>query len=302
MAASPSLYGCIEAGGTHFVVGLVSGDGEVVDTVTLPTTTPVETLGAAIAWLDAALRHRGALAAIGIATFGPVELDPASPRWGHIVATPKPGWADTDLAGVFARHFALPVGLDTDVGAAALAEARWGAARGLKVAVYVTVGTGIGGGALIDGRPLRGLTHPEMGHFYPRRHPSDADFAGVCPFHGTCLEGLASGPAILARWGRPLSDLPEDHPAHAVVGWYLAQLAVTLQAVLEPGVIVIGGGVGSSGRLLDEVRRQAGELAAGYFRGRTAALIRAPELGDRAGLMGAYLLAREAAARAGAPG
>lgn len=302
MTSSPSLYGCIEAGGTRFVVGLVSGEGAVVDSVTIPTAAPVETIGAAIAWLDAARARHGELAALGIATFGPVELDPASPRWGHIVATPKPGWANTDLAGVFARHFARPLGIDTDVGAAALAEARWGAARGHTMAVYVTVGTGIGGGALLEGRPLRGLTHPEMGHFYPRRHPADAAFPGVCPFHGTCLEGLASGPAILARWGRPLADLPPGHEAYDVIGWYLAQLAVTLQAVLEPGVVVIGGGVGGNARLLDSVRRQAEGLAAGYFRGRTAALVCAPELGGRAGLMGAYLLARAAEERAATHG
>lgn len=295
MSRPSPLYGCIEAGGTYFRVAILSDETSIVDSVTIPTTTPVETIGAAIGWLDEALRHRGPLSAVGIATFGPVELDPASPQWGHIVSTPKPGWTGTDLAGVFGRHYALPVGLDTDVGGAALAEARWGAARGHRVAVYVTVGTGIGGGAIIDGRPLRGLTHPEMGHFYPRRHPSDNDFPGVCPFHGNCLEGLASGPAILARWGKPLAELSEDHPAYEIVGWYLAQLAVTVQAILEPGVLIIGGGVGGTPSLLASVRRQADMLAAGYFRGRTADLIRAPELGDRAGLLGAFLLAQQAA-------
>ncbi|MEY2926319.1 MAG: hypothetical protein RL367_796, partial [Pseudomonadota bacterium] len=218
-----SRFACIEAGGTKFVAGIVSGDGAIVETARFDTTTPDQTLGATIAWLQAAAARHGGIDAAGIASFGPLELDRSAANWGHITATTKPGWSHTDFAARVARELGVAVGFDTDVNGAALAEARWGAAQGQRVSVYVTVGTGIGGGAIVDGKPLCGLSHPEMGHIRPARHPADAGFAGVCPFHGDCLEGLASGPAIIARWGASLSNLPADHPGHAIIAWYLAQ-------------------------------------------------------------------------------
>ncbi len=286
-----SLFGCIEAGGTKFVAGIVTGTGDIVETARFDTTSPDETLGATLGWLKAAAGRHGGIEAAGIASFGPVELDRTAPNWGHITATTKPGWSDTDFAARVGRELAVPVGFDTDVNGAALAEFRWGAAQGQKVSVYITIGTGIGGGAIIDGKPLHGLSHPEMGHIRPQRHPDDLGFAGVCSFHSDCLEGLASGPAIIARWGASLSKLPAGHPGHAIIAWYLAQMVVTLQSIMEPGRIVIGGGVTGTPGLLDKVRAEADRLGSSYFRGRAQDIIVAPGLGDKAGLLGALALA-----------
>lgn len=297
MNTPSSLYGCIEAGGTKFVVGIARSPGDIVDTARFPTTTPEETLTAVIDWLQTACERHGALRAIGIASFGPLELDPQDPHWGHITRTTKPGWSDCDLAGRIGRALGCPVAIDTDVNGAARAEARWGAAMGQRLSVYVTVGTGVGGGAIVDGQPLLGLTHPEMGHIMPPRHPDDGDFAGVCPFHGACIEGLASGPAIKARWGVSLSELPVDHPGHEIIAWYLAHMVITLQSVMEPGRIILGGGVMATPGLIVRVRRQAATLGCGYFRGQPDTIIVAPGLGDRAGLCGGLALALDASAR-----
>ncbi len=296
MTAATAMFGFIEAGGTKFVVGIGSAPGAIIDRIRIDTTTPAETIGAAIAWLQSRAAQHGALSAIGIASFGPVELDRAAPDWGHIAATPKPGWSHTDVAGRFAHVFGCPIGFDTDVNGAALAEARWGAAQGQRVSVYITIGTGIGGGALVSGVPLHGVSHPEMGHFRPARHPDDVGFAGICPFHGDCLEGLASGPAIKARWGASLSELADDHPGRTITAWYIAQLAVTLHALMEPGRIVLGGGVMATPGLIDRVRSTATELSGGYFKGQSEQIIVPPGLGDDAGLLGALALAIDAAA------
>jgi len=289
------LYGCIEAGGTKFVLGIARDADTILRTARVPTTAPQETLAAALAFFAEGKVAFGRFDAIGIASFGPVDLDRLSPGWGRIEETPKPGWSGVDLAGPFGSAFNCPVGFDTDVNGAVLAESLWGTAAGAAVAVYVTVGTGIGGGALVEGHPVHGSRHPEMGHMLPRRHADDRDFTGICPFHRDCLEGLVSGPAILARWGAPLCDLAVDHPAHAIVAWYLAQLVATQQAMLSPQRIVLGGGVLGTPGLLDKVRTQAAVLSGGYFgTGDYADLIVAPGLGDRAGLLGALALARGA--------
>jgi fructokinase len=291
MTDAELLYGCIEAGGTKFVLGIVSASGDVRETVRIPTTLPEETLGAAIAWLKA----RGPLRSIGIASFGPAELDRASPQWGFITRTTKPNWSHCDFAGRFERELGLPVGFDTDVNGAAIAEARWGAAQGQRVSVYITVGTGIGGGAIVEGRPLQGVSHPEMGHVRVLRHEEDVDFRGICPFHGDCLEGMASGPAIKARWGASLSDLPADHPAHRIEAFYLSQSVTILQSIMEPGRIVMGGGVMKSPGLIERVRDEAVRLGAGYFRGNPQDIVVAPGLGEQAGLLGGLALALDAA-------
>lgn len=289
------LYGCIEAGGTKFILGVARDHRTMLRTARIPTTTPAETLGTVLEFFAEAQAALGPFAAIGIASFGPLSLDRPSLDWGHIAATPKPGWNGIDLAGPFGRAFGCPVGFDTDCNGAILAETLWGAARAAEIAVYVTVGTGIGGGALIGGRPVHGLRHPEMGHMLPRRHADDLEFPGICPFHGDCLEGLASGPAIEARWSACLSDLPRDHPAHAIVAYYLAQLVVAQQALLSPHRIVLGGGVMATQGLLDRVRRETGRLGAGYFGDADPReLVVAPALGERAGLLGALALARNA--------
>lgn len=288
---SEQLYGCIEAGGTKFVVGIVAAPDDIRETARFDTTTPDETIGPVIAWFNEAQSRHGRLSAIGIASFGPLELDRSAANWGHITATTKPNWSDSDFGGRVARELVLPVGFDTDVNGAALAESRWGAGRGQPACVYVTIGTGIGGGAIIDGKPLHGLSHPEMGHIRPQRHPEDTGFEGICPFHGDCLEGLASGPAIKARWGASLSELPANHHGHEVIAWYLAQMVVTLQSIMEPGRIILGGGVTATPGLIQRVKYHAAELGKGYFRGNPDEIIVPPGLGDKAGLLGGLALA-----------
>jgi fructokinase len=290
---SDRLFGCIEAGGTKFVVGVVAAPDDIRETVRFDTAGSEETIAGVIAWLKTAQARHGALAAVGIASFGPIELDRDAANWGYITATTKPGWSNTDFAARVGRELGLSIGFDTDVNGAALAESRWGAGYGHPASVYVTIGTGIGGGVVIDGKPLKGLSHPEMGHIRPRRHPEDLAFPGICPFHGDCLEGLASGPAIKARWGVSLSELSSQHPAHDIIAGYLAQLVVTLQSVMEPGRVILGGGVAGTSGLIERVRHEASNLGMGYFRGQASEIIVPPELGDKAGLLGALALAQD---------
>ncbi len=279
-------YGLIEAGGTKFVLG-VWQDGAIVARHRIPTGFPREVIAQSIAWFA---HQGGAVDGIGIAGFGPLDLDRASPTWGHIAATPKPHWSDTDLVGPFANAFDCPVAIDTDVNGAALAEHRWGAGQGLRSLLYLTVGTGIGGGAVLGGRVLHGLSHPEMGHMRLPRHPDDIGFDGICPYHGACLEGLASGPAIGARWGLSLSALDDGHPGRAIIAWYLAQAVVACQAILSPQRVVMGGGVMATPGLHAAVDAQVRVLGAGYFPLPEGPLVVPPGLGDDAGLMGALAL------------
>ncbi len=285
-----AMFGGIEAGGTKFVLGIGTGPQDVVARTIIPTTTPAETIGAAKAWFATQPKVK----ALGIASFGPVQLDASAANWGNITQTTKPGWSETDFARYMGTALGVPVGFDTDVNGAALGEARWGAAQGCSTAVYVTIGTGIGGGGIVDGKPLHGLGHPEMGHVLPQLHPADADFAGICPFHGRCFEGLASGPAIKARWGQSLSELPADHEAHAIIAWYLGQFVTTLQAILAPQRIILGGGVMNAPGLIDRVRAIAGDLGARYFSGDLREIVTLPGLGEHSGLMGAFVLADQA--------
>lgn len=287
----------IELGGTKGVAVVARGSTIVERTVVATTTDPSATL---TALSDALTAWRGAghdFAAIGIASFGPVGLDPARADFGHITTTPKPGWAHTDVVGHFAARFDVPIGFDTDVNGAALAEGWWGAARGCATHVYLTVGTGIGGGVVVAGRPLHGLVHPEVGHVLVRRRAGD-DFAGVCPFHGDCIEGLASGPGIAARAGRPADQIAPDDPVWDDVAADLAQLTATLLVVLSPQRIVIGGGV-ANGRadLIDRVRSATAELVAGYVASLDVGeLIVLPALGADAGPLGTAALAHLALA------
>lgn len=292
--ADTPVYGCIEAGGTKFVLGVLSSPADTAPTLRVPTTTPEVTLQACLAFFAEHAPAQG-YAGFGIASFGPVDLDRLSPRWGHITETPKPGWRDTDMAGPFGHSFDCPVGFDTDVNGAVLAESLWGAAMGADIATYLTIGTGIGGGALVEGRPLHGARHPEMGHYLPARHPRDS-YIGGCPYHGACLEGLASGPSVIARWGAPLSELPQEHEGHDIIAWYLAQAVIAQQALLSPRRIVLGGGVMQTPGLLGRVREVAARLGNGYF-GAAAdydMLVVDPALGTRSGLLGALALAMAA--------
>lgn len=292
-AGDGPLLGAVEAGGTKFVLAVGTASGNVLASHRLPTTTPAETLAAAANWFGA----QPPLAAIGIGSFGPAVLDPASPRYGHITDTPKPGWSDCDIAGHFARRFGVPIGFDTDVNGAALGEYLHGAGKAGQSLAYVTVGTGIGGGLVIGGEPVHGAAHPEMGHLFPRRPAGDTSFAGICPFHGDCLEGLASGPAIKARWGASLDQLPAGHEAHAIVADYLAQLCHTLFALTAVETIVLGGGVSQAPGLVERVRRRSAELSAGYLPGGKRHAVVAPGLGQNAGIVGALVLAARAIAQ-----
>lgn len=294
------LCGAVEAGGTKFVCAVGHGPREIHEDCLIATTTPEATLAAVGAFFERVRREREPPAAIGIAAFGPVDLDTRSPTWGTMLATPKAGWTGASLAPPLAERFACPVALDTDVNAAALAELLYGAGRGMRSLAYVTVGTGIGGGVAIEGRTIRGVLHPEMGHIRVIRHPADREFAGICPFHGDCLEGLASGRAIVARWGTTVERLPQAHPAREILGSYLGQLAATIALVCACQRIVFGGGVMSDGRLLPFIRRAASQQLAGYLpiEARAAGFdnyLTRPALGDRAGLAGALALALEAA-------
>jgi fructokinase len=288
-------YALIEGGGTKFVLGTAGHDGTVIERHRLATTSPEKTLGAAVTWF---LARAERYAAVGIACFGPLELDRRKSDWGHMLRTVKPHWSGADIAGPFARAFACPVGIETDVNGAALAESAWGAGKGHDSLLYVTVGTGIGGGHVNQGRLLRGLAHPEMGHIRVPRHPDDGGFAGVCAFHGDCLEGLASGPAIAARWGASLSALPAAHAAHELIAWYLGQAVATWQAVLQPERIVLGGGVSGTAGLLGRVREAARAAGRGYFAGDPRDVVVAPGLGADSGLLGALAVARQALAEA----
>lgn len=290
MTSDEPLYGAIEAGGTKFVLATGASPTCLVARHTIATQSPSDTLAAAAAWL----RKQGRLSAIGIATFGPAVVHRTNKRWGQITNTPKPGWADCDLAGFFDREFGVPIGFDTDVNGAALAESRFGAGKEANSIAYVTVGTGIGGGLVIDGKPIHGAAHPEMGHIFPPRHHGDTTFAGACPAHGDCLEGLASGPAIFKRWGKSLSELPEDHEAHAIVAHYLAHLCHSIFAMASVEVVVLGGGVMKAPGLIERVQALAFELDHSYLPATSSHRIVGPALGDNAGIVGAIVLAVEA--------
>lgn len=284
-------FALIEAGGTKFVVGVADGSRRILARTRIETTCPQEVIPAAIEWLR---QQSGNYRAAGIASFGPLDLDPASPKWGHITGTTKSGWSNTDMAGPFGRALGCPVAIDTDVNGAALSEWMWGAGAGTQSSLYLTVGTGIGGGAIVGGQLIRGVSHPEMGHIRMPRHPADRDFTGHCPFHGDCLEGLAAGPSIKARWGSSLSHLPSDHVGHEMIAWYLAQAVTTFQAILEPARIIFGGGVMETPGLIERIRDAASAGSNGYFAGDAQKVIVPPMLGNDSGLLGALAISRTA--------
>jgi fructokinase len=288
------LLAGVEAGGTKILCALARSPAEAAVVTTIPTGHPAETIPLVLE----AFRGRPIVAA-GIASFGPLDLDPASPAYGSITSTPKAGWRNADLRGALRRELGVPVAIDTDVNGAALAEALYGAGNGVDSLVYVTVGAGIGGGAISSGRTIHGLTHPEMGHITVRRHADDR-FEGSCPYHGDCLEGLASGTALEARTGVEPALLPAGHPAWEFVSSYLAQLVANLVFILSPKRIILGGGVMRRDGVIERVRAHAATALAGYVErpqvaGDLADFLVRPALGDRSGLVGALELARQAA-------
>lgn len=279
----------VELGGSK-AVAVLWHDGAVVDELRVPTRDPETTLEELIArlrlWWDAC-----PFAALGVASFGPVTLDPSAPDFGCIRTTPKPGWSGAEVVPRLARWFRCPIGIDTDVNAAALAEHRWGNGRGADSLVYLTIGTGVGGGVLQGGRAVHGRLHPEVGHLLLRRQPGDA-FAGICPFHGDCIEGLLSGPALRARFGQAPADVPRDDPRWDVVVSDLAGFLAVLLHSLAPNRILIGGGVGMGAPwLVERVPALLLPLLGGYYpevdERMVAAMITPPGLGGAAGPLGA---------------
>lgn len=286
-----AILGAIEAGGTKFVCGIGNEQGEMMDRVSFPTETPEVTMDRVIAYFAGKN-----VEAIGVGSFGPIDPIVGSSTYGYITTTPKPYWSNYDLIGKLKNHFAVPMGFDTDVNGAALGEYTWGAAKGLDSCLYITVGTGIGAGAVVGGQLIHGLSHPEMGHIIVRRHPEDT-FAGACPYHGDCLEGLAAGPAIHQRWGTMGAELPADHPAWEMEAYYVAQALMNYVLILSPQKIIMGGGVMKQEQLFPLIRRKLQQLLKGYIQHvslmeDTDSYIVAPGLGDNAGLSGALALAR----------
>ncbi len=289
------LFGGIEAGGTKFVCAVGTSPDDLHET-RFPTTSPTETIARAIEFF----RAQSPVVAIGIAAFGPLDLHPASKTWGYITTTPKPGWANVDLAGAIRRALHVPVAFDTDVNVAALGEHRWGAAQGLDSFIYLTIGTGIGGGGLSAGKLLHGLIHPEMGHLRLPHDFARDPFPGACPYHGDCFEGLAAGPAIEQRWGCRGEALPSDHPAWELEAHYIALALVNYICVLSPQRLILGGGVMEQAQLFPLIRRQVIELLNGYIQSpaileRIEEYIVPPGLGKRAGVLGALAFAEMSA-------
>jgi len=288
-------YGGVEAGGTKWVCGIGTGPDDLHALETFPTTTPAETLARAAAFFD----QNGGVSAIGVGSFGPIDL-----RAGRITTTPKPGWAETDVVSVLQGALGVPVAFDTDVNAAALGEGRWGAAMGLDTFCYFTVGTGIGGGVMAGGRLVHGLIHPEVGHMLIPHDRGRDPFAGSCPFHGDCFEGLAAGSAIERRWGKPGEQLGGRSEVWELEAEYLALGVVNVVCIVSPQRVILGGGVMKQPSLLPLVRARVRELLAGYIVAPALAdgldeYIVSPALGDRAGVLGAIELARLAAQHGG---
>ncbi|MEV3568290.1 ROK family protein [Paenibacillus larvae] len=284
------LLGAVEAGGTKFVCGVGTADGQVVDRVSFPTTTPEETMKRVIDYFKTK-----DISAMGVGSFGPVDPRKDSPTYGYITSTPKPHWGGYNLLGELKKHFNVPMEFDTDVNGAALGEAKFGTARGLLSCMYITVGTGIGAGALVDGKLVHGLSHPEMGHILVRRHPEDT-YEGKCPYHKDCLEGLAAGPSIEARWSVKGSELSTDHPAWEMIAYYLAQAMMNYILILSPEKMIMGGGVMKQKQLFPLIHRNLFEILNGYIQNdailkNIEEYIVYPELGDHAGLCGALALA-----------
>jgi fructokinase len=295
------LYGGIEAGGTKFVCAVADDSDQFIAETTIPTTTPAETFKNVIGFFQPHVTF-GRLKTIGLGAFGPLDLDPASATYGHIQTTTKAGWSHVDITGSLERGMGVKVPVETDVNAAAIGEYTFGASKGIDPSLYITIGTGIGGGYLLNGRPLHGLVNTEMGHI---RIPHDLErdpFAGVCPFHGDCFEGLACGPAIRRRFDEAGEDLPEDDPFWELEADYIAAALMNYIVVLSPKKIILGGGVMSRRFLFPLIRRKVQQILNGYVESRSLLTdiddyIVPPKMGSRSGVRGALVLAKNADSR-----
>ena len=293
------LFGGIEAGGTKFICAIGDSTGEISKRTRIPTTIPEETMPKIIEFFQE-IHKDTPLSAIGVSTFGPVDLDPKSPTYGFITTAPKPGWGHYDFVGTLKKAFALPIGFDTDVNGAAIGEARWGSGKGLDSVVYWTVGTGIGAGGMLSGKMMHGLIHPEMGHTFIPHNKEEDPFSGVCPYHGNCLEGLASGPAMMKRWNVDSAvDLPENHKAWDLEAKYLGYAMANCTMSISPQRIIIGGGVMQKAGLLAKVQQKTLEFLNGYIKHKTILedidnYLVAPGLEGNSGVCGAIALAEQA--------
>jgi fructokinase len=288
--------GAIEAGGTKFVCGIGNDRGEIEERVSFPTERPETTMPRVLDYF-----RDKRVEAFGVGSFGPINADPLSPEYGRITTTPKPGWAGYPVLDALKQEFDVPFGWDTDVNAAALGEATWGAAKGLDSCIYYTIGTGVGAGVYAEGKLVHGLVHPEAGHVLVRRHERDG-FEGCCPYHGDCLEGMAAGPAIEKRWGVKGSELPADHPAWEIEAYYIAQAVAGAVLLLSPKKVILGGGVMHQLQLFPLIRAEVLKILNGYVQ--SPAILREidsyivpPGLGDNAGLLGSVALGLRALAR-----
>ena len=286
-----AIIAAVEAGGTKFICGLGTEDGKIIDRINIPTTTPEETMKQVIEYFK-----DKEFDVMGVGSFGPIDPVKESATYGYITKTPKPYWSDYNIIGELKKHFDVPMEFDTDVNGAALAESWWGSGKGLKNVMYITVGTGIGAGAVVDGKMLQGLTHPEMGHIFLKRHKDD-NYAGKCPFHKDCLEGLASGPAIEERWGKKGVALADDEKVWEMEAYYLAQGLINYILILSPQKIIMGGGVMKQQQLFPLIRKNVQKFLNGYVHKKEILediddYIVYPGLGDEAGFIGSIALGK----------
>ena len=286
-------YGSLEAGGTKMVCAIGDEQGNILERISIPTLAPENTMPAILDFFKSKN-----ICALGIGCFGPVDLDKKSPTYGHITTTPKLAWKDYDIVGVCEKELGIPVGFDTDVNGSALGEATWGCTKDLDNSIYITVGTGIGVGVIIDRKPYHGMLHPEGGHIFLARHPQDPMERGVCPYHELCLEGLASGPSIQARWGKPGAELADRKEVWELEAYYLAQAICSYIMILSPERIIIGGGVAHQEQMMPMIRAEVLRQMGGYIAAKGMQdldnYIVLPSLNDNQGILGALKLAMDA--------
>lgn len=288
------IYGAIEAGGTKFVCITATGPDQILSEIRIPTTMPDETLARAVQFF----KEHGPVDAVGIAAFGPLDLHPGSPQFGYITTTPKAGWSFVNIKGTIESTLKVKTSIDTDVNGAALSEATWGAGKGCGNVVYLTIGTGVGGGCVINGQPLHGLLHPEMGHMrLPHDHKIDP-FEGICPFHKDCFEGLASGTALHARWGISAEDMDPEHPAWALEADYIALALNNIILTHSPQKIIMGGGVMQQAHLFPLIHQRVQTILNQYLHSpiileKIAEYIVPPQLGNQSGVLGGLALAMQ---------
>ena len=286
-------YGSLEAGGTKMVCAIGDEQGNILERVSIPTLAPETTMPAILDFF----KNKN-ISALGIGCFGPVDLDKKSPTYGYITTTPKLAWRNYDIVGVCKKELGIPVGFDTDVNGSALGEATWGCTKDLDNSIYITVGTGIGVGVIIDRKPYHGMLHPEAGHIFLARHPQDPMEKGVCPYHELCLEGLASGPAIAARWGKPGAELADRKEVWELEAYYLAQAFCSYIMILSPERIIVGGGVAHQEQMMPLIRKEVLRQMGGYIAAKGMQdldnYIVLPSLNDNQGILGALKLAMDA--------